>query len=302
MAEMNKELSFVRDKEYLVCVDSDGCLLDNMELKHKECFCPATVNSWDLQAISKYAREAAEFVNLYSRTRGYNRFPAIIRTLDLLFDREEVKKVGVKKPELAPLEDWIRTSKNLSTTGLTEYCNQCENPDPVLLQAIRWGNEVDANIRHIVRNISPFPMVKESLKVLHGFANIVVVSATPNEALRRELAACGIMEFVDEVAGQEMGTKSENIRKAMAGHYAPDHVLKIGDAVSDYMAACDNHVLFYPIVPGSEVESWTEAGRSVAEAFRAGTYKGEMMDSCVERFLNALPEHAPWEKKSQAEA
>ena len=68
---------------YLVCVDSDGCVFDNMELKHKECFCPATVNVWGLQSVSRYAREAAEFVNLYSKTRGMNRFPALVRTLEL---------------------------------------------------------------------------------------------------------------------------------------------------------------------------------------------------------------------------
>ena len=44
-----KELPFIKKHDYLVCVDSDGCLLDNMELKHKECFCPATVNIWNLR-------------------------------------------------------------------------------------------------------------------------------------------------------------------------------------------------------------------------------------------------------------
>ena len=63
-----------RKHDFLICVDSDGCVFDNMELKHKECFCPATVNRWNLQSVSRYAREAAEFVNLYSTTRGANRF------------------------------------------------------------------------------------------------------------------------------------------------------------------------------------------------------------------------------------
>ena len=68
-----------RKHDFLICVDSDGCVFDNMELKHKECFCPATVNVWNLQSVSRYAREAAEFVNLYSTTRGANRFPAVIQ-------------------------------------------------------------------------------------------------------------------------------------------------------------------------------------------------------------------------------
>ena len=28
---------------------SDGCAFDVMEVKHKECFCPATVNAWNLR-------------------------------------------------------------------------------------------------------------------------------------------------------------------------------------------------------------------------------------------------------------
>ena len=80
-------ISMKPTKEFLVCVDSDGCVFDNMELKHKECFCPATVNVWGLQSVSRYARESAEFVNLYSKTRGANRFPALIRTLELLGGR-----------------------------------------------------------------------------------------------------------------------------------------------------------------------------------------------------------------------
>ena len=68
--------------DFLVGIDSDGCAFDTMELKHKECFIPNTINYYNLQAVSKYAREAAEFVNLYSKSRGVNRFPALLETLD----------------------------------------------------------------------------------------------------------------------------------------------------------------------------------------------------------------------------
>ena len=59
-------------KEFFVGVDSDGCAFDTMELKHKECFIPNTIKYYNLQSVSKYAREAAEFVNLYSKSRGIN--------------------------------------------------------------------------------------------------------------------------------------------------------------------------------------------------------------------------------------
>ncbi|MEE9562616.1 MAG: HAD family hydrolase, partial [Thermoanaerobaculia bacterium] len=62
--------------EFFVGIDSDGCAFDTMEIKHKECFIPNIIKHWGLQPVSKYAREAAEFVNLYSQWRGTNRWPA----------------------------------------------------------------------------------------------------------------------------------------------------------------------------------------------------------------------------------
>ena len=75
--------------DYLIGVDSDGCVFDTMELKHKECFIPNIINYMELQGVSKYAREAAEFVNLYSKSRGINRFPALTMTMDAFLEAEE---------------------------------------------------------------------------------------------------------------------------------------------------------------------------------------------------------------------
>ena len=61
---------FAKRNEFFIGIDSDGCAFDTMEVKHKECFIPNIIKSYDLAAISKYAREAAEFVNLYSQVAG----------------------------------------------------------------------------------------------------------------------------------------------------------------------------------------------------------------------------------------
>ena len=103
---MQRYWNFKKQKEFFIGIDSDGCAFDTMELKHKECFIPNIIKFWNLQPVSRYAREVAEFVNLYSRWRGINRFPALIMTFDLLAKREEVKRRGVKFPELKPLREW----------------------------------------------------------------------------------------------------------------------------------------------------------------------------------------------------
>lgn len=39
---------FKKNKEYLICVDSDGCAMDTMNIKHIKCFGPCMVNEWKL--------------------------------------------------------------------------------------------------------------------------------------------------------------------------------------------------------------------------------------------------------------
>ncbi len=75
---------FARSHDFFIGIDSDGCAFDTMEVKHKECFIPNIIKSYQLAAVSKYVREVAEFVNLYSKHRGINRFPGLVLTIDLL--------------------------------------------------------------------------------------------------------------------------------------------------------------------------------------------------------------------------
>ena len=94
-------------KKFFIGIDSDGCVFDSMEIKHKECFAPMFIKHFHLQAASKYAREVWDFVNLYSKTRGVNRFPALSRALNLLRERPQVKARNVPVPDTKPLDDWM---------------------------------------------------------------------------------------------------------------------------------------------------------------------------------------------------
>ncbi|MBN2134076.1 MAG: hypothetical protein JW741_31525, partial [Sedimentisphaerales bacterium] len=105
-------------KGFFLGIDSDGCVFDSMEIKHKECFIPNIVKHWKLQAVSKYVREAAEFVNLYSQWRGTNRFPALTMVFDLLEDWDAVIKRGVTIPRAQSLRDWISRETKLGNPAL----------------------------------------------------------------------------------------------------------------------------------------------------------------------------------------
>ena len=105
-------------EKFFIGIDSDGCVFDTMEVKHKECFAPMFVKHFDLQAVSKYARQTWEFVNLYSKTRGCNRFPAVSRSFKLLRERAEVAARHAKIPDSLALEAWMARQKTLDNKTL----------------------------------------------------------------------------------------------------------------------------------------------------------------------------------------
>ena len=97
-------------RDFFVGIDSDGCAFDTMEIKHKECFIPNIIKHWSLQAVSKYAREASEFVNLYSKWRGVNRWPALVMTFDLLRERPDVLARPVEIPQAPQVRNSLARS------------------------------------------------------------------------------------------------------------------------------------------------------------------------------------------------
>ena len=227
--------------DFLVCIDSDGCAFDTMEIKHKECFCPATIDNWGLQAISSLAREAWEYVNLYSVTRGCSRFHAIIRVLDLLSERKEVLARGFRVPSHEVLRHWVETAPVLNNENLAKLTD-----DPELARTLEWSLDMNRRVAKMVHDIPPFPFVRESLEKLSEHADIVIVSATPREALLHEWHEHGLDRYVALLGAQEDGSKREIIA-SVKGAYAPDHAIMIGDAPGDRKAAFDNGILFgYP--------------------------------------------------------
>ena len=276
--------------EFLVGIDSDGCAFDTMELKHKECFIPNTINFYNLQAVSKYAREAAEFVNLYSKSRGVNRFPALVETLRWLARRPEVAARGVKIDIPAALEQWIAEESKLGNPALEDKVAETGNQQ--LKQALAWSKKVNEDVAAMVRAVPPFPGVRASLEKLSGRADLLVCSATPNEALRAEWHEHGIDRFVEAICGQESGSKKETL--ANAALYPQNHALMIGDAPGDFKAAQANACLFYPINPGEEERSWKRFVDEGIDRFLTGRFAGEYQQMLLEEFDRYLPERPPW--------
>jgi phosphoglycolate phosphatase-like HAD superfamily hydrolase len=279
-------------KDFFIGFDSDGCVFDTMEIKHKECFCPQFIKHFGLQKISKYARESWEFVNLYSKTRGTNRFNALTRSIDLLKARKEVKARNCSLPDLNSIKEWTKIESKLGNPALEKFASQTN--DPAIHKTLAWSKEVNKTIEDIVFDVPPFPFVIDSLKKLNGKADIIVVSQTPLEALKREWEEHSMSGFVRLIAGQEFGTKTEHLKYAAKGKYSDDKILMIGDAPGDYNAAKSNGVLFYPINPGHEEESWERFYGEALNKFFDGKFKGIYENKLLEEFEKYLPENPTW--------
>jgi len=281
--------------DFLICIDSDGCAFDTMEVKHKECFIPNTIKFWGLQPVSKFGRDAAEFVNLYSKWRGANRFLALLKTFDLLQEHEKVITRGFQTPAVAALRAWCAAETKLGNPALEAHC--AANEDEDLHVALAWSKAVNDSVADIVgAGLPPFPYVRETLDSAQGKADMMVCSQTPTAALQHEWSSQGVAQYVFAIAGQELGTKSEHIAMAAENRYAATNILMIGDAPGDLKAARANGACFFPIMPGDEDASWEQLYREGLERFFSGSFVGDYETKLTTAFEAALPDRPNWSR------
>ena len=287
-------IDFKPKKDFFVGIDSDGCVFDAMEIKHKECFIPNTVNVWRLQTVSRYAREVHEFVNLYSKWRGLNRWLNIIRTMDMLREHPEVKRRGFEVMQLDGVRGFVESGTKLSDAGLFSYMKDHHEPD--LQVGVQWSSDVNAAIERIVHGMMPFTPVKPSFQALAPEADLACVSATRNVDLAREWTYAGILDDVELLCGQEVGNKEQILRMTASGKYPKDHMLMMGDAPGDLAAAHATGALFFPINPGYEADSWDRFYNEGYKKFLDGTFAGDYEAELIREFEALLPEVPPWQQ------
>ncbi len=286
--------------KFFVGIDSDGCAFDTMGIKQRECFCPWMIGYFGLQPVAQAARECKDFADLFSKTRGANRHKTLkLIIADLLPRHPMTKGRGFKVPQYPHYFAWVDDPQSLlSNDGLKQAIEKAGSPEAKaeLELALAWSKKVNEAIGQIVKDMPPFPYVRESLEKIQPLADVIVVSATPGEALIREWQEHDIAKYVEVIAGQEMGTKAQHLEYATKGRYEKDHVLMVGDAPGDMKAARANNALFYPINPGDEVESWKRFQNEAFDRFIKGRYAGQYETKLIAQFDACLPEKPPWEK------
>ena len=235
--------AFDKRHEFLVAVDSDGCAMDAMTYKHIHCFTPEIVRFWKLEKITPLVEQTEQFVNLYSKWRGLNRFPALLMVLDLLRDRGEVKAAGVPILPMADLRAFCQSKHPQSNAGLKTAIEQTSSPE--LRLVMDWSNGVNKSVDQHAHGVKPFASVKAALAMMAQRADVIVVSQMPHISCQKEWTEHGLAEHVALLGGQELGSKADQLRIAMAGRYAVEKVLMLGDAPGDLEAARKNGVFFF---------------------------------------------------------
>ncbi|MDO5785848.1 MAG: HAD hydrolase-like protein, partial [Eubacteriales bacterium] len=263
------------------CVDSDGCAMDTMDIKHMRCFGPHMVTEWELEQWRSEILARWNEINLYTMTRGVNRFRALAMILG------EVRENYCEIEDLESLEQWTQTSPELTNDALERAIAQSESI--CLQKALSWSDAVDKSVAQLTQDEKrPFEGVRRALARAHRYADIAIVSNANLGIVLDEWDLYGLLEHTDIVLAQDSGSKAHCIDALVKMGYAKKHVLMCGDAPDDLDAARENGVLFYPILVNHENESWAEFISEGFERLLNGNYAGEYQQDKIDKFLKNL--------------
>ncbi len=272
---------FKKTKDYLICVDSDGCAMDTMDTKHFRCFGPCMVEEWGLEKWAGPILERWNEVNLYTMTRGINRFKGLALALREI-DGRYTKIDGVDE-----LERWVANAPALSNDGLKAAIEA--GGGEVLKKALSWSKKVNESINALPFEVKkPFEGVLEGLRYAHESADIAIVSSANLQAVEEEWALYGLLDHVDILLAQNVGSKAFCIAELLKKGYDRDKVLMTGDAPGDLDAARANGVFYYPILVRHEGESWAEFRETAVDRLIGGSYGGAYQQEKLDAFLDNL--------------
>lgn len=272
---------YEKKSEYLICIDSDGCAMDTMEVKHRECFGPQWVYTYGLEAHFDECMKIWLDINLYSITRGINRFKGL--ALGLL----EVEKRGMAHVDgLEEFVKWTEEAKELSNPALLALTQKSSSE--CIEKALLWSIRTNRAINHLPADDKPFDHVKETMDAMCAQADLVAVSSANGEAVEAEWTKHQLKEDCRVLLCQEAGSKAFCIAELMKKGYDPGKILMVGDAPGDRDAAVKNGVRYYPILVGKEGESWTRLREEAFSKLLTGTFDDEYQASLIHEFEKNL--------------
>ena len=271
---------FVKKREFLVCMDSDGCVMDTVRIKHCNVFCPELIRVFSLDEYADMITVAWKEINITGITRGIPRFESVVQIFDRLRNR------GIEVPGSEDIAAWVRTASELSTASLQQ--EMLRTGSLALRKLQEWNNACNRRIQALEPTFEPFPGVETSLRQLHAVADVAVVSAANESAIESEWTRYGLSRHADVIFGQEVGSKANSIAVMLACGYESRKVMMVGDAMGDAQAAAANGVAFVPILPGKEAESWRRLQEEALPKLLHGTFNPTYQNELLAALRSAL--------------
>ena len=274
--------AFTPTKDFFIGIDSDGSVFDAMNIKHKKSMCPAVMEIWGMGEHKKKFEEIWYKYNLYSGYRGTNRF------ISLLMSFIEIQKIDSELPvkDINPLREFVNNNEILSEDTLKAW--MLKNPSAFLDDVIRWSNRSDELFNEYTKGLLPFVNAEHAIKIMAEKADIMVVSSATGKGLDKDWSFSGLTKYTGLIAGQEAGSKKMQLKMATEKKYSSHKILMIGDAPGDLESARFVDASFFPIMPGSEEESWLLLIEEALPRFFEGKYIGEYENLQVGKFLDFL--------------
>lgn len=261
---------------FIFCVDSDGCAIDTMTYKHELFFGPIAAKKYGVEDKELFQKNW-EDINLYTKTRGVNRFVGLVMGLE---------SINYQGMNIDNLKNWVDKSSSLSTSSLQKEIDTLNTED--LKKALAWSNEVNEAVANAEGYDKAFPGAKEGLEKLAQEGTVHVVSTANREALESEWTRHGLMEYVENLYCQDKGKKEDVIASLIEAGTSPENIVMIGDSPGDLKAAELNNAWFYPIIVGNEEKSWDLLREEVVDTMIAGNFTTEMQKEYTEMFWSNL--------------
>lgn len=261
---------------FIFAVDSDGCAMDTMTYKHELFFGPIAADKFNVTDKETFQKNW-EDINLYTRTRGVNRFEGLVLGL---------QSVNYDGMDVDNLYRWVAETDSLSNDSLEAEIAKHDSED--LKLALQWSIEVNKNVAETEGHDFPFEGALEGLEKAATLGTVNVVSSANREAVEDEWTRHGLMNHVDDLYCQDRGKKADVLAGFIADGTDPHHIIMVGDSPGDLEAADKNGTWFFPIIVGDEKASWEDFYNNVADKFVAGEFTQEDQDRYNEKFWSNL--------------
>ena len=271
---------FNKEKDFLVCIDSDGTIMDTMTIKHVNCFGPEFINVFNIKDNVEDILTEWNRANLYSLTRGINRFQGLKEILVY------VKKYDYEFSGSDEFFYWVDTTKEFSVNSIKEFMKTTSNTNCFEL-ALEWSKRVNESIEKLPPS-SAFKGVSEVLNSIVDKVDLVGVSSANEAAVVEEWTRLNLISLFKEVACQNKGNKAHIIEESLKMGYEKKNTIMLGDALGDLEAAKKNGVWFFPIVPGKEETSWVRFKEEALVKLLNNQFDQNYQDLLINQFNDEL--------------